>query len=90
MNTENFHAIRISFHPEPRQEEHKSVEKKMDDQFIQYVDYRINRWVSYYSRDKFYGVGFYDRSLIHCLMTEGVVISSTAPRSICDEDAEEV
>lgn len=62
----------------------------MDNKFIQYLDHRINRWVNYYSKDNFYGIGFSDRSLIHHLMVEGIVISSTAPKLMGDEDAEEI
>ncbi len=62
-----------------------------DHNFMQYVEKRLDQWVRWFSRGNSYGIGFSSQSIEYTLMTVGIVIKSTAQRSLpCDEEAEEI
>lgn len=65
--------------------------KKTKDQFIEYVEERLQQWAEWFSAGNFYGVGFPRCSIEYRIMTEGHVIRSTAEKSFqINSEAEEI
>jgi len=55
-----------------------------------YVEMRLIRWATWFSRNNLYGIGFPSSSMQYRIMVEGIVIRSTAPKQFpSNEDAEE-
>jgi hypothetical protein len=63
----------------------------MNKKFLPYVDWRLNQWAEWFTCVNLHGIGFPSSSIEYRLMTEGVIINSTAPKQTpCHEDAEEI
>lgn len=63
----------------------------MNDEFVKYVEERLHQWAEWYSRGNLYGLGYPSCSMEYRLMTEGIVVKSTAPKPLpCHEEAEEM
>jgi hypothetical protein len=63
----------------------------MNEEFIKYVDQRLEQWAKWYSSGNSYGLGYPRRSIEHVMMTEGI-IAKTGKSNIlpCNEEAEEI
>jgi hypothetical protein len=63
----------------------------MNEEFIHYVDRRLDEWANWYSKGNSYGLGYPQRSMEYILMTEGSLIKYSVPQHLpCNEDAEEI
>ena len=63
----------------------------MDKNTLVYIDIRLAQWADWFSRSNLYGLGFPTHSIEYRLMTEGVLINSTAPKQFrSNPDAEEI
>ena len=61
------------------------------DDFMEYVEKRLDQWVRWFSHGNSYGIGYSSHSIEYTLMTVGILVKSTAPKPLpCDEDAEEI
>jgi len=58
--------------------------------FDDYLEMRLTQWAEWFGRDNQY-LSYTSCSIEHRLMTEGIIVRSTAPKKIpCNEDAEEI
>lgn len=65
--------------------------KVNEDNFMNYVDKRLDSWARWYSKGNHYGVGYHSETIEYALMTVGVLISSTSQKPLpCNEEAEEI
>lgn len=63
----------------------------MNEAFLEYVDERLQQWAEWYSRDNLFGLGYPSCSIEYRLMTEGVIVKTTGPKSLpSNEEAEEI
>ncbi|MDR3490993.1 MAG: antiterminator Q family protein [Gammaproteobacteria bacterium] len=63
----------------------------MNEEIKKYLEERLYEWAEWYSHGNWYGVGYSPCTIEYRLMTEGVLIKSTAPKqSECNENAEEI
>jgi len=63
----------------------------MNNDFMVYVDKRLDEWAVWFSEGNFYGLGFPTSTHEYTLMTKGVHIKSTAPWELpYNQDAEEI
>jgi len=58
--------------------------------FDDYLEMRLTQWAEWFGRDNQY-LSYNSCSIEYRLMTEGILVRSTAPKNIpCNEDAEEI
>lgn len=63
----------------------------MSDEFMTYVETRLLQWADWCGSGNWYGLGYPSTSIVYRIMTEGVIINSTAPKHIPDnKEAEEI
>jgi hypothetical protein len=56
-----------------------------------FVENRLNEWAEWVSHGNWYGIGYSACSIVYRLMTEGIIIKSTAPQiHPNNEEAEEM
>ena len=64
---------------------------RKDDDFMHYVEQRLEHWARWYSSGNYYGLGFHSETIEYVLMTVGVMIKSTGLKPLpYDEGAEEI
>ena len=65
---------------------------RKDDDFMNYVQQRLEHWAQWFTRGNYYGLGYKLIKLIeYVLMTVGIIVKSTLPKPLpCDEEAEEI
>jgi hypothetical protein len=62
-----------------------------EEDFMNYVEQRLEHWAHWFSSDNHYGMGFHSHTIEYILMTVGVMIKSTGIKPLsCDEEAEEI
>ena len=62
-----------------------------DEDFMIYVERRLEHWARWFSSGNYYGLGYHSESIEYVLMTVGIMIKSTAPKPLpSDEEAEEI
>ncbi|MEO8964505.1 MAG: hypothetical protein ABI370_07530 [Gammaproteobacteria bacterium] len=64
---------------------------RIEEDFMNYVEKRLDHWAQWYSTGNYYGLGFHSETIEYVLMTVGVLIKSTSIKPTpCDEEAEEI
>jgi hypothetical protein len=65
------------------------LRKKRD--FTIYVKRRLEHWATWFMEGNNCDLGYHPQSIIHVLMTVGILVKSSGPAQLpCDEDAEEI
>ena len=66
-------------------------QSKEHDNFMNYIERRLEHWAEWHSTGNYYGVGFHSETIEYVLMTVGIMVKSTGIKPLpCDEDAEEI
>jgi hypothetical protein len=67
------------------------IQAKNTDNFMHYVERRLDHWAKWYSSGNSYGLGYPSEKIEYVLMTVGIMVKSTAAKPVpSDEEAEEI